>query len=93
MFLGLRSSYYRHPSTLRVEISSVPKENIFREDKRDLCSQGTQRTNIFFCVTTYLYSESTRVDISNIFALLVFEDRRLQRSFEKLSSEICLNRI
>ena len=39
---------------------------------------------IFFCSTTcirsVLYSESTRVDISNIFALLVFENRRLQRS-------------
>ena len=63
---------------------------IFRRDTRGLCSQGTQRTNkssfVFVCVTTrsvLFLNLSTRVDSSNIVALLVFENCRLQRILQK----------
>ena len=95
------TTYLKVPvySTSRNLLCSHKKKQHFfpvGTDIRRLCSQGTQRRNkfsklILVCMATrsvtVLYSESTRVDISNIFAMLVvvFENRRLQRqrSFQK----------
>ena len=84
----------KYLSTLRAEISYMyaPTKNIFRGDIRGLCSQGTQGTNKFgFFLRDYTVHDQffilnlpELIDISNIFALLAFENRRLQRSFQKI---------
>ena len=40
--------------------------------------------NYMYSINNVLNSESTRIDISIMFALLVFENCQLQRSFQKI---------
>ena len=88
----------KYLSTLRAEISYMytPTKNIFRGDIRGLCLQGTQGTNKFgfFFLRYYTVHDQfftlnlpELIDISNIFALLAFGNRRLQRSFQTIVNE------
>ena len=56
-----------------------------RERREQINVRGFFLRDRLHCTRSVLYSESTRVDISNTFALLVFENRRLQRSFQKIA--------
>ena len=91
----------KYLSTLRAEISyKYSHKNIFREDIRGLCLQGTQRIlYLFFCVTTCTRSvtffilnlpELTSQICSRCSFLKIVD---FNGAFKKLSLEICLNRI
>ena len=84
----------------RAEISYVPMKNIFRGDIRNLCSQGTQRTDKFgFFLRDYTVHDQFFIlnvpeliyQIYSCCSYLKIVD--FNGAFKKLSLEIYLNKI